>query len=65
MWIEEDPSQRVNTLRVEQLMDTKPDIIASACPYCMTMLTDGIKEKNAEESIATRDVLEIVADAIA
>jgi Fe-S oxidoreductase len=65
MWIEEDPSQRVNTLRVEQLMDTKPDIIASACPYCMTMLTDGIKEKNAEESIATRDVLEIVAEAIA
>jgi len=65
MWIEEDPSQRVNTLRVKQLLETSPDVIASACPYCMTMLSDGVKESDAEESVDTRDVLEIVADAIA
>jgi Fe-S oxidoreductase len=64
MWIEEEPTQRVNTLRVGQLLETKPDVIASACPYCMTMLTDGVKEKNAEETVETRDVLELVADAI-
>lgn len=64
MWIEEDPSQRVNTLRVKQLLETSPDVIASACPYCMTMLSDGVKDSNAEESVETRDVLEIVADAI-
>ncbi len=64
MWIEEEPTQRVNTLRVEQLLETKPDVIASACPYCMTMLTDGIKEKEVEGSVDTRDVLEIVADSL-
>ncbi len=55
----------MNTLRVEQLLETKPDIIASACPYCMTMLSDGVKEKQVEDRVQTRDVLEILADAIA
>ncbi len=64
MWVEEDPSQRVNSLRVEQLLETKPDVIASACPYCMTMLSDGVKEKQLEEKVRTRDVLELVADAV-
>jgi Fe-S oxidoreductase len=64
MWVEEEPTQRVNTLRVEQLLETKPDVIASACPYCMTMLDDGIKGKGLEETVQARDVLEIVADAI-
>jgi Fe-S oxidoreductase len=64
MWIEEDPAQRVNTLRVEQLLETEPDVIASACPYCMTMLDDGVKAKELEGQVDTRDVLEIVADAI-
>ena len=65
MWVEEDPSQRVNTLRVEQLLETKPDVIASACPYCMTMLSDGLKEKQMEGEVETRDILEIVADSLA
>jgi Fe-S oxidoreductase len=64
MWIEEHPDQRVNSLRVEQLVETKPDIIASACPYCMTMLSDGVKEKELSEKIQNRDVLELVADAV-
>jgi Fe-S oxidoreductase len=63
MWIDEEPTQRVNTLRVQQLLETKPDVIASACPYCMTMLSDGVKEKEAEH-VQTRDVLELVAEAI-
>ena len=64
MWIEEDPSQRVNSLRVEQLLETEPDVIASACPYCMTMLDDGVKAKELEGRVDTRDILEIVAAAI-
>lgn len=64
MWIDEHPDQRVNSLRVEQLLETKPDVIASACPYCMTMLSDGVKEKELSEKIQNRDVLELVADAI-
>ena len=65
MWIDEEPTQRVNTLRVEQLLGTEPDVIASACPYCMTMLSDGVKEKQADANVQTRDVLELVADALA
>lgn len=65
MWIEEEPSQRVNTLRVEQLLETEPDVIASACPYCMTMLSDGVKEKQVEDTVQTKDILEIVAEAVA
>ncbi|MFP6627200.1 MAG: (Fe-S)-binding protein [Deltaproteobacteria bacterium] len=65
MWIEEDPAQRVNMLRVEQLLETKPDIIASACPYCMTMLDDGVKAKELGGQVETLDILEIVADAVA
>lgn len=64
MWVEEDPAQRVNMLRVDQLLETKPDVIASACPYCMTMLDDGVKAKELGGQVDTRDVLEIVADAI-
>jgi len=64
MWIDEHPDQRVNSLRVQQLLETKPDVIASACPYCMTMLSDGVKEKELSEKIQNRDVLELVADAI-
>jgi len=65
MWIEEHPDQRVNSLRVEQLLETKPDVIASACPYCMTMLSDGVKgNEAAAEKVENRDVLELVADAI-
>jgi Fe-S oxidoreductase len=65
MWVEENPTQRVNTLRVEQLLATQPDVIASACPYCMTMLSDGVKEKQLEDKVQTRDILEILADAVA
>ena len=51
--------------RVEQLLGTEPDVIASACPYCMTMLSDGVKEKQADATVQTRDILELVADALA
>jgi Fe-S oxidoreductase len=45
MWIEEDPDKRVNLLRTEQALQTDPEVIAVSCPYCMTMLGDGIKAK--------------------
>jgi Fe-S oxidoreductase len=64
MWIEEKPEQRVNFLRVEQLLETKATTIASACPYCMTMLSDGVKNKELEDSVKNRDVLELAADAL-
>jgi len=60
MWIEEDPNQRVNLLRTEQALETNPEVIAVSCPFCMTMLSDGIKAKDLEERVETLDVVEIV-----
>ena len=60
MWMEEDPDKRVNLLRTEQALETDPEAIAVSCPFCMTMLGDGIKAKQLEEKVQTLDVMEIV-----
>jgi Fe-S oxidoreductase len=60
MWIEEDPDKRVNLLRTEQALETNPEVIAVSCPFCMTMLADGIKAKDLEDRVQTLDVMEIV-----
>ena len=61
MWIEEDPDKRVNLLRTDQALETAPEVIAVSCPFCMTMLSDGIKAKDLEDKVQTLDVMEIVA----
>jgi Fe-S oxidoreductase len=60
MWMEEQNQDRVNVKRTLQLVDTGAKTIASACPFCMTMLTDGIKSKNLEDSIQQLDVVELL-----
>jgi Fe-S oxidoreductase len=60
MWLEEDPDKRVNLLRTDQALETDPEVVAVSCPFCMTMLGDGIKAKGLEEKVQTLDVMEIV-----
>jgi Fe-S oxidoreductase len=60
MWIEEDADKRVNILRTEQALETGPEVIAVSCPFCMTMLSEGIKAKDLEDLVETLDVMEIV-----
>ncbi len=50
--------------RTEEALETKADVIASSCPFCMTMLTDGLKYKNKEEEIKNLDIAELVAGAL-
>jgi Fe-S oxidoreductase len=64
MWMEEHEGTRVNVARTEQALEVNPTAIASACPYCLTMMNDGVKMKEAEDRVKTRDVAEILADAI-
>ena len=64
MWMEEHEGTRVNVARTEQALEVNPTAIASACPYCLTMMNDGVKMKEQEEQVKTRDVAEILADAI-
>ena len=61
-WVEEHEGRRVNQLRVEQAMEVKPDILASACPFCLTMFEDGVKAKEVGDKIKTRDIAELLAE---
>jgi Fe-S oxidoreductase len=60
MFMEEQNKDRVNVKRTLQLLDTGAQTIASACPFCMTMLTDGIKSKSLEEKVQQLDVAELL-----
>jgi Fe-S oxidoreductase len=64
MWMEETEGTRVNVARTEQALEVGPTQIASACPYCLTMMNDGIKMKEKENEVKARDIAEILADAI-
>ena len=59
----EKGEKEINIERTEQALETKPEIIAAACPFCNTMMTDGIKNKEKEKSIAVMDVAELIATA--
>ena len=50
--------------RIEDVIETGADIVATACPFCMTMLTDGIKYKNKEEQMKNYDLAELVAQSL-
>jgi Fe-S oxidoreductase len=53
----------INIERTEEAIETKPDIIAAGCPFCNTMMTDGVKGKEKEDSIAVMDIAEMIASA--
>ncbi|MDG3581629.1 (Fe-S)-binding protein [Galbibacter pacificus] len=59
----EKGNKDINIERTEQALETKPEIIAAGCPFCNTMLTDGIKNKEKEAQIAVMDVAELIANA--
>lgn len=52
----------INVLRTEDALETQPEIIATGCPYCNTMMTDGVKAKEKEDSIKVFDVAELIAN---
>jgi len=60
MWMEETQGKRVNVARVEQALAVEPTVVASACPYCLTMMEDGAKLKDVEDAVKTRDVAELL-----
>ena len=64
MWMEEHEGKRVNIERTEEALALNPDVIGTACPFCMTMLTDGVKAKEAGESVHVKDVAEILLEAV-
>lgn len=61
MWLEEDAGERVNVARAQQALATSPDTVATACPFCLTMLSDGMVSEDAD--VPVRDIAEILAGA--
>jgi len=65
MWLEETIGERINNIRTDDVLESGANIVASACPYCLTMFTDGLKDREAIDKVAAMDIIELVAQAIA
>jgi Fe-S oxidoreductase len=59
--MEERIGKRISEERLEDVIGTRADIVASACPYCLQMFEDAIKAKGVEESLKAQDIAELVA----
>ncbi|MBK9333939.1 MAG: (Fe-S)-binding protein [Ignavibacteria bacterium] len=64
MFLEETEGKRVNIERTEEALETGAKTIVSACPFCMTMLSDGVKAKEKSEEVKVKDVAEIVLESL-
>jgi Fe-S oxidoreductase/nitrate reductase gamma subunit len=64
MWMEEHLGTRINHARLEDVVACNPQLVGTACPFCYTMLVDGIKEKELEKKYRASDIAELVLEAM-
>jgi Fe-S oxidoreductase len=64
MWLEESAGTRINAQRLSQAVATGASVVATACPYCLQMLEDAARAGDAGESLAVKDIAEILAEAL-
>lgn len=62
MWFDDEPEERIGRTRVEELLDTNAKTVAVSCPFCLTMMTDGIAAKT--DQVQVKDISEILAEAM-
>lgn len=60
MWMEEKIGDRVNVVRTEQALETGASVVAANCPFCITMLVDGLKAKGMQDKVKVKDVAELL-----
>ena len=65
MFMEEQNKNRMNVRRTKQLLETGAKTIAAACPFCVTMLSDGLKDQNKEEEVRQLDIAELLEQSCA
>ena len=59
----EKGNKDINVERTEEALETEPKIIAAGCPFCNTMMTDGVKAKEREADVTVMDIAELIANA--
>ena len=64
MWMEVKAEKRVNLIRVEEALEAKVDLVGTGCPFCLAMIDLGRKVKGAEDTLAVKDVSELVAESL-
>jgi Fe-S oxidoreductase len=64
LWMETKPEWRFSDLRVKEACETGASILATACPYCISMLEDSRKTINKEDEIEIKDISEIIAEVL-
>jgi Fe-S oxidoreductase len=64
MWMEENLGRRVNEERVRQAAEVGATTIATACPFCMTMIDDGVRQSGREDQMRVKDVAELVLESL-
>jgi len=60
MWMETDPTTRINHRRLDDALDAKASVVATACPYCLLMFDDAIRSKGLGEKIQVMDIAEVL-----
>lgn len=61
---DESGEKRINIERTDEALEVQPAVIASACPFCNTMMTDGVKNREKENDVKVLDVAELVAESL-
>ena len=66
MFKEDEPgNKRINIERADQALETGATFIAAACPFCNTMMMDGVKNREKENEVAVLDIAEMIAESMA
>ena len=64
MWLHESLGRNINQMRSEEVSQSGADVVGTACPYCMTMLDDGLNSLELEKTPEVLDIIEIVASSL-
>jgi Fe-S oxidoreductase len=60
MWLEENQGKRINLERTDEALATGADVVSTACPYCLIMLDDAVKERGRDEEVKVLDVAQLL-----